>query len=83
MTLDDLKRLFTRHTLCRRDAILSPRLVPSFYALGLAGILLWAVSQLFWSCGVGWGGVQISFQRESCTDSWTKHARGFDPVVIA
>ena len=55
MTLDDLKRLFTRQTLFRLDAILSPRLVPILYALGLAGSLLWAVSHLFWSFGFGFG----------------------------
>ncbi|WDR03194.1 hypothetical protein PSQ19_03120 [Devosia algicola] len=43
MTLDDLKRLFTRQTLFRLDAILAPKLVPILYALGLAGILLWVV----------------------------------------
>jgi hypothetical protein len=55
MTLDDLKRLFTRQTLFRLDAILSPRLVPILYALGLAAILLWAVNHLFWSFGSGFG----------------------------
>jgi hypothetical protein len=55
MTLDDLKRLFTRQTLFRLDAILSPKLVPIFYALGLAAILLWAISHLFWSFGFGFG----------------------------
>jgi hypothetical protein len=55
MTLDDLKRLFTRQTLFRLDAILSPRLVPILYALGLAGILLWAVSHLFLTFGSGFG----------------------------
>jgi len=55
MTLDDLKRLFTRQTLFRLDAILSPRLVPILYALGLAGIMLWAISHLFWSFGFGFG----------------------------
>ena len=55
MTLDDLKRLFTRQTLFRLDAILSPKLVPILYALGLASILLWAVSHLFWSFGFGFG----------------------------
>ncbi len=55
MTLDDLKRLFTRQTLFRLDAILSPKLVPILYALGLAAILLWAVSHLFWSFGFGFG----------------------------
>ncbi|SEQ42362.1 protein of unknown function [Devosia sp. YR412] len=57
MTLDDLKRLFTRQTLFKLDAILSPKLVPILYALGLAAILLWAVSHLFWSFGFGFGNV--------------------------
>jgi hypothetical protein len=55
MTLDDLKRLFTRQTLFRLDAILSPKLVPILYALGLAGILLWAVGHLFWTFSFGFG----------------------------
>ncbi len=55
MTLDDLKRLLTRQTLFRLDSILSPRLVPIFYALGLAGILLWAISHFFFRFGTGFG----------------------------
>ena len=55
MTLDDLKRLFSRQTLFKLDAILAPKLVPILYALGLAGILLWAVSHLFWTFGFGFG----------------------------
>lgn len=55
MTLDDLKRLFTRQTLFRLDAILSPRLVPILYALGLAGILLWAINHFFYRFGTGFG----------------------------
>ncbi len=55
MTLDDLKRLFTRQTLFRLDAILSPKLVPILYALGLGAILLWAVSHLFFSFSFGFG----------------------------
>lgn len=55
MTLDDLKRLFTRQTLFRLDAILSPRLVPILYALGLAGILLWAINHFFYRFGMGFG----------------------------
>jgi len=55
MTLDDLKRLLTRQTLFRLDAILSPRLVPIFYALGLAAILLWAISHFFFRFGTGFG----------------------------
>jgi hypothetical protein len=64
MTLDDLKRLFTRQTLFRLDAILSPKLVPILYALGLGAILLWAISHLFltFSFGFGtglWGALEI------------------------
>lgn len=55
MTLDDLKRLFTRQTLFRLDAVLSPRLVPILYALGLAALLLWAVRHLFWTFSTGFG----------------------------
>jgi len=55
MTLDDLKRLFSRQTLFKLDAILAPKLVPILYALGLAGILLWAVSHFFWAFGFGFG----------------------------
>ena len=55
MTLDDLKRLFTRQTLFRLDAILSPKLVPILYALGLAGILLWAINHFFFRFGTGFG----------------------------
>lgn len=55
MTLDDLKRLLTRQTLFRLDAILSPRLVPILYALGLAAILLWAINHFFFRFGMGFG----------------------------
>ena len=55
MTLDDLKRLFTRQTLFRLDAILSPKLVPILYALGLAAVLLWAVGHIFWRFSLGFG----------------------------
>jgi hypothetical protein len=63
MTLDDLKRLLTRHTLLRLDATLAPKLVPILYALGLGGILLWAVSHLVWTFGWGfWNGVWGLFE---------------------
>ncbi|WDR05933.1 DUF4282 domain-containing protein [Devosia rhodophyticola] len=55
MTLDDLKRLFTRQTLFRLDAILAPKLVPILYALGLASILLWVISSIFFSFSFGFG----------------------------
>ena len=55
MTLDDLKRLMTRQTLFRLDSILSPKLVPILYALGLAAILLWAVAHFFFRFGSSFG----------------------------
>ncbi len=55
MTLDDLKRLLSRQTLFRLDAILSPKLVPILYALGLASILLWAINHFFFRFGTGFG----------------------------
>lgn len=55
MTLDDLKRLFTRQTLFKLDSILSPKLVPILYALGLCAILLWTVSHLFFTFSYGFG----------------------------
>ena len=55
MTTDDLKRLLTRQTLFRLDAILSPKLVPILYALGLASILLWAINHFFFRFGTGFG----------------------------
>lgn len=55
MKLDDVKRLLTRQTLFRLDSILSPKLMPIFYALGLAGILLWIVSHFFFRFSQGFG----------------------------
>jgi len=55
MTLDDLKKLLTGKVLFRLDLILSPRLVPMLYAVGLAAILLWAVSHLFLTFGASFG----------------------------
>lgn len=55
MTLDDLKKIFLSPTLFRLETILSPRLVPIFYALGLAALLLWAVIHLFATFGRNFG----------------------------
>lgn len=55
MTLDDLKRIFLSPTLFRLDTILGPRLVPLLYAAGLAALLLWGVSHLFWTFGRSFG----------------------------
>lgn len=43
MFLDDLKKLLTSPTLLRLDSVLSPRLVPVFYAVGIGAIGLWAI----------------------------------------
>jgi hypothetical protein len=55
MTLDDLKRIFLSPTLFRLDTILAPRLVPLLDAAGLAALLLWGVSHLFWTFGRSFG----------------------------
>lgn len=55
MTSDDLKKIFLGPTLFRLDTILSPRLVPVLYAVGLAALLLWSVSHLFVTFGRNFG----------------------------
>lgn len=55
MTLDDLKKIFLGRTLFRLDAILSPKLVPVLYGVGLAALLLWAVIHLFATFGRNFG----------------------------
>lgn len=55
MTLDDLKRLFTRQTLFKLDAVHAPKLMPILYALGLAGLVLWAIRHLFATFATGFG----------------------------
>lgn len=55
MMSDDLKRIFLSPTLFRLDTVLSPRLVPIFYAVGLAALLLWSVSHLFVTFGRNFG----------------------------
>ncbi len=47
MTSDDIKRLLLGPTLFRLDTVLSTRLVPILYAVGLAAIFVWAVNHLF------------------------------------
>lgn len=55
MTSDDLKRIFLGPTLFRLDTILSPRLVPIVYFVGLLALLLWAVTHLFATFGRNFG----------------------------
>jgi hypothetical protein len=58
MTSDDLKRIFTGRTLFRLDTILSPRMIPIIYAVGLLGLLLWAARYFVEAVGSGfWDGV--------------------------
>ena len=55
MTSDDLKKIFLSPTLFRLDTILSPRLVPVLYGVGLLSLLLWAVGHLFMTFGRNFG----------------------------
>lgn len=65
MTLEYLKKLFTKNILFSLDRIISPKLVNILYLLGLFSIVLWAISHLFstFSFGFGaglWGLVEIA-----------------------
>ncbi len=55
MTLDDLKKIFLSPTLFRLDTVLSPKLVPVLYGVGMFALLLWAVGHLFLSFGRNFG----------------------------
>jgi hypothetical protein len=55
MNPNDLRRLFLGPTLFRLDTVLSPRLVPVLYALGLCGLLVWAINHLFFTFGSNFG----------------------------
>lgn len=55
MTLDDLKKLATGSLLFSLDRIIAPRLVNIFYLLGLAAIILWAISHFFATFSFGFG----------------------------
>jgi hypothetical protein len=55
MTSDDLRKIFLSPTLFRLDTILSPRLVPVLYGVGLLSLLLWAVGHLFLTFGRNFG----------------------------
>lgn len=52
---NDLRRLLTGPTLYRLDMAIGDRLVPAFYALGLAAVGLWAIDHLFSSFAIGFG----------------------------
>ncbi|RUT32966.1 DUF4282 domain-containing protein [Arsenicitalea aurantiaca] len=65
MTINDLRKLFTGTTLFRLDIRIARRLMPILYALGLAGLLLWAVRHFFSSFALGfddglWGILEIA-----------------------
>lgn len=55
MTLDDLQKLATGSLLFSLDRIIAPRLVNIFYLLGLAAIVIWAISHFFLTFGFGFG----------------------------
>jgi hypothetical protein len=55
MTFDDLKKIFLSPALFRLETILSPRLVPVLYGVGLLSLLLWAVGHLFLTFGRNFG----------------------------
>ena len=58
MTSDDLRRIFTGRTLFRLDTILSPRMIPIIYAMGLLALLLWAARYFVEAVSAGfWDGV--------------------------
>jgi hypothetical protein len=65
MTSDDLRRIFLGPTLFRLDTVVAPRIVPIFYFIGLVGILVWAINQLFYAFGRSffdglWGLIEIA-----------------------
>ncbi len=58
MTSDDLKRIFTGRTLFRLDTVLSPRMIPIIYAVGLLALLLWAARYFVEAVSAGfWDGI--------------------------
>jgi hypothetical protein len=64
-TPDDLRRIFLGSTLFRLDTLVASRLIPILYAVGLVGILVWAINHLFatFSRNFGdglWGIVEIA-----------------------
>lgn len=52
---DDLKRLVLGPTLFRLDTILSLKLVPVLYAVGLLALLIWGIEHLFATFGASFG----------------------------
>jgi hypothetical protein len=64
MFWDDLRKLLSGRTLYRLDGLIGARLVPVFYALGLAAIGLWAVDHFVASFAFNfsqglWGIIEI------------------------
>lgn len=65
MNPNDWKRLLLGPTLFRLDTIISTRLVPILYAIGLLAVLVWAINHLFFMFATGianglWGLVEIA-----------------------
>jgi len=55
MTLEDIKKLATGSLLFSLNRIIAPRLINILYFLGLATIVLWAISHFFATFSFGFG----------------------------
>lgn len=65
MNFEDLKRLLTGPVLFTLESIISPRLVPMIFGLGLAAIGLWAIGHMVWAFSLSfsnglWGLIEIA-----------------------
>ncbi|MGV3651421.1 MAG: DUF4282 domain-containing protein [Devosia sp.] len=55
MPIEDIKKILLSPALFRLDRRLAPKLVPLLYAVGLFGVLIWAVKHLFATFGENFG----------------------------
>jgi uncharacterized membrane protein len=55
MTPDDLRRLSTSPTLFNLDRLIAPRIIKMLYLLGLAAIVMWAITHLFATFAASFG----------------------------
>ncbi|SFZ82212.1 protein of unknown function [Devosia enhydra] len=55
MPIEDIKKILLSPALFRLDRRLAPSLVPLLYAVGLFGVLIWAVKHLFATFGENFG----------------------------
>lgn len=55
MTPDDLRKLSTSPTLFNLDRLIAPRIIKMLYLLGLAAIVMWAITHLFATFAASFG----------------------------